>query len=308
MILIIGLATDTTTVHSVMSARSHGHCVAFMELRSFLERGDFFWDSRNRRGHIELDQVRYKFPSPDISGVYCRIIDLSERFTGAMRDRMRSRVKGLSKILNETDVFVVNRPGRDISNAAKVYHSEILRKLGFRIPPYVLTSDEQQARTFLARYPNAIFKGASSAKTIATKVSEKHMPQLHRVAHTPVLFQERIEGDEIRMHLVGSEAFAERIITQAVDYRFDSDSKRMEATPVPANILALAQNYRALSGLSLIGMDFRVTSSGEYFVLEANPMPGYDGYDRRAGGAISRALFSMLAQGEVCEDPAELVA
>jgi|MDTC01.1.fsa_nt_gb glutathione synthase/RimK-type ligase-like ATP-grasp enzyme len=297
MILIIGHATDPTTVHSVRSARRSGHDVAFVELRSFLERGEFFWDSRAKNGYLELDDARYEFPSESITGIYCRLIDLSDRFTGKVRRRMRARVIGLSKILNETDTFVVNRPGIDISNAAKVFHTELLRRIGFSIPEYILTNDAADARDFLERYPDAIYKGASSAKTIATKVREEDFQRLHQLSHTPVLFQRRIVGDEMRVHVVGNEAFAERIITDAVDYRFDDAEKKMIAAVLPPELLERAQHYRRQSGLSLIGIDFRVTPEGEFFVLEANPMPGYDGYDRRAGHAISDALFRLLARG-----------
>ena len=63
MILIIGHLTDPTTVHTIRAAQQKGSQFDFLELRSFLERGEFFWDSRAKSGFIELDDKRWAFPS-----------------------------------------------------------------------------------------------------------------------------------------------------------------------------------------------------------------------------------------------------
>ena len=75
----------------------------------------------------------------------------------------------------------------------------------------------------------------------------------------------------------------------------------MVSTELPAHILNKVQQYRVRSGLTLIGIDFRVTANGDFYILEANPMPGYDGYDRRAKLAISNHLLTLLDRGSVTE-------
>ncbi len=48
-------------------------------------------------------------------------------------------------------------------------------------------------------------------------------------------------------------------------------------------------------GLVFAGWDFKVSSEdGRVWCLEANPMPGYDGYDRRLGGAVTASLLKCL--------------
>jgi len=42
------------------------------------------------------------------------------------------------------------------------------------------------------------------------------------------------------------------------------------------------------------GVDFKVSDTGEWFFLEANSSPCYQGYDCRLGGAISDALADYL--------------
>ncbi|MFC7646021.1 hypothetical protein ACFQX6_39555 [Streptosporangium lutulentum] len=46
--------------------------------------------------------------------------------------------------------------------------------------------------------------------------------------------------------------------------------------------------------MSFAGWDFKRDPQGVHWCLEVNPMPGYDWYDRRAGGAISESLVGLL--------------
>jgi len=44
-----------------------------------------------------------------------------------------------------------------------------------------------------------------------------------------------------------------------------------------------------------MGVDFKIQeSTGQWFFLETNSMPCYEGYDRRAGGAICRGIVKWL--------------
>ncbi|MFL5629622.1 MAG: hypothetical protein ACJ788_28960, partial [Ktedonobacteraceae bacterium] len=57
--------------------------------------------------------------------------------------------------------------------------------------------------------------------------------------------------------------------------------------------IAIAQDCQT----PFLGIDFKIQqNSGIWFFLEANSMPCYQGYDQRAGGAISRAIAEWLTQ------------
>jgi hypothetical protein len=46
----------------------------------------------------------------------------------------------------------------------------------------------------------------------------------------------------------------------------------------------------------LLGVDFKIdATSGAWVFLEANPMPCFQGYDMRCGGAIGTAILDYLA-------------
>jgi glutathione synthase/RimK-type ligase-like ATP-grasp enzyme len=55
-------------------------------------------------------------------------------------------------------------------------------------------------------------------------------------------------------------------------------------------------------GLSFAGWDFKLDKDGSYWCLEANPMPGYDGYDRRLNGRITESLLEVFASTREATD------
>ena len=67
---------------------------------------------------------------------------------------------------------------------------------------------------------------------------------------------------------------------------------------MPRDVLGALERYTKSTGLCFVGADFRTGPNMEWVVLEVNPMPGYDSYDRRAGGEISTELLRTLQGGE----------
>src|SRR5204862_5479152 len=104
----------------------------------------------------------------------------------------------------------------------------------------------------------------------------------------------------VRIHVVGSELFAERIISESVDYRFHRGriSNAYCHSDVSHEIRHSCLKYCSARGLLFAGFDFKLDQkNGEWYVLEVNPRPGYESYDRRQGGRISRALLFLLKEG-----------
>ncbi|MEA5598763.1 hypothetical protein [Rivularia sp. UHCC 0363] len=65
--------------------------------------------------------------------------------------------------------------------------------------------------------------------------------------------------------------------------------------PLPSALSQQIIDATAAFGLIFAGWDFKVTDDNQYWCLEANPMPGYDGYDLRLGGCITDSLLKLLA-------------
>ena len=111
-----------------------------------------------------------------------------------------------------------------------------------------------------------------------------------------MLVQRMIEGDDVRVHVVGDAVIACRFSSTTIDYRSDREATR-EITGIPAALASLLVARTAEQGLAFAGWDFKLDRDGTYWCLECNPMPGYSFYDRVCDGAVSDALIKLLSQG-----------
>ncbi|MFE3183427.1 hypothetical protein ACFXKR_21540 [Streptomyces violascens] len=139
-------------------------------------------------------------------------------------------------------------------------------------------------------------KGASAAKTFAQVHEASRETLLDRLGRVPVLFQERIAGPDVRVHTVGDQAFGEAIHSPEIDYRMVARVNDYRPIALPDSVVRGCTRLTAHTGLPLLGVDFKIDeATGEWYFLEANAMPCFEGYDRRAGGAITAAMADWLA-------------
>ena len=172
-----------------------------------------------------------------------------------------------------------------MSNINKFTHTHLLRRYGFRSPETWIFGDANRARAVLKADGDWISKSCCSAKTRAAMLDECLYGRLDRLTVCPSLFQRRIRGADVRVHVVGESLFAEWIESGAIDYRFTSEAtgpNRYSICEVPDNVATACHAYCRAEGLSFAGIDFKVPKDdGGWVALEANQMPGYESYDRR---------------------------
>ncbi|MEX3617796.1 RimK family alpha-L-glutamate ligase [Paenibacillus glucanolyticus] len=296
MILVIGLSHDSTILHTIRRLRNSSSPFVFFDVQHFIKEGEYLWDNRLKKGYIGYGEIKIEFPNTVITGVYARLIDLSHHFEGVFKQEITSKMLALTEILQQLDIFTINRPFVDISNASKVYHLSLLAKCGFLIPASLLTNDEFEVHAFVKNYKEVIYKGASSAKTIVSLYNCKLESELGLIKNSPVLFQEKISGLDIRTHLIGDKCYSEKIESSAIDYRFNTEANKFYETLLPDELINKCKAYQEMSGLNFIGFDFKLTKDNHYIVMEANPMPGYEGYDIRLNHKISNHLIALLSQ------------
>lgn len=297
-IICVGLAADDTFRYSATAWRRAGLHVDVVDLAQLAFSGRVSTPLSNLRATtIELHGERYRLD--EYAGAFVRLQDIASAAPSTrLSERSSAIFLALGRIFTHVDMPVVNPPLRDRSNFAKVSHAAELSTVGgFATPCSCLTNDPETARRFLASCPSgAVFKGVSSAKTWATKYEVRaYGERLDRLHAGPVLFQELIDGPDARVHVVGGEIFAEQIWSEAIDYRTVRGNRFSEVAEVPEGVRTGALAVQRWCGVPFLGIDFKIDRhTGEWFFLEANPMPGYDGYDRRAGGRISSAIANWI--------------
>jgi len=186
---------------------------------------------------------------------------------------------------------VLNPPAGDQSNFTKLYHSvAIASSNNWLMPHSCLTNNEATALEFIEKHKDVIYKGCSSAKTWARKFVAADAGRLKGLKSSPVLFQQLINGPDVRIHIVGEEMFAEKIISSSVDYR-TIKGNNYQKIEVPPIIQQGCINLVKETCTPFLGIDFKIEGkTGDWYFLEANNMPCYQGYDVRSGYKISGAI------------------
>ncbi|HMN30970.1 MAG TPA: hypothetical protein PKE45_22635 [Caldilineaceae bacterium] len=297
MILAIGLAADDTFAYTLAALRTNRIAFHALDVAQLVLFGQI--DLRPAdplRSIIALGARRHILEQ--YTGVLVRLVNIAE---GAPNQALSARASGfylgLSQLFTVAPMRVVNPPLANRSNFSKGLHSALLATLtGWHVPRTLVTNSPEAAADFIASCPDGVvFKGASAVKTWATLYDPKlHHGQLAYLPDCPTLFQERIAGPDIRVHVVDDQLFAELIESTELDYR-SCRKNTYQAVALPPEIVSGCLRLRKTLMAPFLGIDFKIDHiSGQWYVLEANSMPCYQGYDRRAGGMISRALAEWL--------------
>src|SRR5262249_16103587 len=149
-----------------------------------------------------------------------------------------SRADLVHHLLNDwaehSPALIVNRPSAEATNHSKLRQALAIQAACFRVPESLVSNEREQIRAFHARHGRVIYKSMSSVRSM---VKELDLAALEAAGPLgPVLFQHRVAGQNIRVHVVGQATFACAIESGAVDYRYAPAS----LTPValPAEIAA----------------------------------------------------------------------
>ena len=300
VILCIGVAADSTFLAGLRAVRSAGLEHRAVDIATVAMRGSVHIPLEDPTA-TAIDTGSDVIRLDECTAVWCRLIDVSAyapetHYAAAAAGHYQAFLR----LFEHLPIRVMNPPLREATGATKVLHSVTLAAVGgWSVPRTCLTSNPDEARAFIADCPNgAIFKGASAVKTWARQYEASDDKLLERLRRTPVLFQERIVGPDVRVHTVGTESFGEEIHSSELDYRTVLGENDYRPITLPDSVAEGCGRLTKRTRIPLLGIDFKIdAASGEWFFLEANSMPMFDGYDQRAGGAISDAMARWLAGG-----------
>jgi len=162
---------------------------------------------------------------------------------------------------------------------------------GFSVPKTLTTNDVEQAKAFIQENGEVIVKpmvGIGSARM----VKEADKENFADLAYCPTMFQERIVGDTIRVHIVGDKVvLALKILTyeDQIDSRTNTQGFEFYQM-LPAEQKKIVQANRFL-GLHYATWDVMISEQGQHYYLDCNP----GGYIMWIGKQYSDFVLSQLA-------------
>jgi glutathione synthase/RimK-type ligase-like ATP-grasp enzyme len=183
------------------------------------------------------------------------------------------------------------------SRKPKTKEEMIIRSSGFEIPETLITTDPSSALAFWQRHKIVIYKSISSVRSIVSRLSGQHIDRLNDVRWCPTQFQRYISGVNFRVHVIGDKVFACQILSNADDYRYpEQQGEKIEIIPsdLPENISYRCKALTNKLGLSVSGIDLKITSEGKWYCFEVNPSPAFNYYQQAAKQPIDEAIVNLL--------------
>lgn len=301
----IGFLRDPVFRHVTNRMKELGRTPKTIDIGDYLRSGVVSYDEVS--GVLRFSDARQRAILEADAAVYVRLVDFA---TAAPSQSLAVRAERIAAVLRvalqgAAGRRLVNPLDCDNTNYSKFYHQHSLATMlhghGVAVPETLLTNLPADAEEFVTA-ARSLYKGASAQKTIATEWREADRARLGDVSLAPVLFQRIVPGPDLRIHVIGESCFGEIVWSQSLDYRFPSKGhrNRYQRVDLPADLQVVAGKIAQMTGCPFMGIDFKLdVESGRVFFLEANSMPAFVGYDRRAGGAISRTLVEFL-DGTAC--------
>jgi len=211
-------------------------------------------------------------------------------------------INGLWQLL---DARWVNHPIRDEVAARKALQLRVAAEVGLTVPRTLVTSDPDEARTFIDGRGDAatVFKTFSCTHEIWREtrlIRADELPLLDTVRLAPVIFQEYVPaGVDLRITIVGGRLFAAAIHSQETDYEVDFrmslGQAEVEATTLPAEVEEGLLALMGRLGLLYGAVDMRRTPTGEYVFFEVNTAGEFLFVEELTGQPIARNLAELLA-------------
>jgi ribosomal protein S6-L-glutamate ligase RimK-like protein len=302
MILLLGIPSETPI--QLLARACDAKKLAFAVFNQRRQEAWHIEEDFFENGNSILSDGVCSYRLDDCEGLYLRTMDhtqVPEYSTGSDPKAVDEMIRKLLSVIDGTTTCrVINPPSAQLSNYSKPCQLLLIAQHGFDIPTTCITSNEEEARQFIARHQSVIYKSISSVRSIVKEVDDASLDNLHKIEFCPVQFQERVSGLNLRVHVVGRHVFTTEIQTDAVDYRYaHMEGQTVELKPyeLPDDVAEKCVSLAGALRLPFAGLDLMLTHDGRTICFEINPSPGYSYYEQSTGQLISYALADYLAFG-----------
>jgi glutathione synthase/RimK-type ligase-like ATP-grasp enzyme len=311
LILIVSYPNEGHTVDVVNRLKNAGREVRILNLSDFPGR------SKVSLSWSEKFDPKYQIDGPD------GICDLSTVRVGwwrrvvpfeidpGIRDAAQRAFaenetsQAINGVLDAIDCTWVNPRCADESAHRKPLQWDVARRIGLTLPQTLVTNDPDAGRNFIEKIGigKTVFKAflAIIEDWRETRlIKPQDLDRLESLRYAPVIFQEYIEGVDLRIIVVGDRIYAAEIDARKTSYPVDMRMVIGEASMKPIELPSYLQDMilRFMRSLGLVygAIDMRRTAEGDFVFLEVNPAGQWLFVEERTGQPISQAVADLLSE------------
>lgn len=292
MILVIGVREDFTTRYFIEFLQRHNKQYLFFEARALFD----------GNAEINNDYFSYyekKFYYTDFSGVLNRSAAPNLRTFDDNDNQRFVRYNSLfNSLLNYKFDNILNHNFYCISNNSKIFQINLIKSDLIKTPQSLILAGDN-IKTTLNQYSKCkrhVVKSLSGIRSIAHEFeTNEKIFSTNRSEH-PVLFQELIVGSNIRVHIIDDFYFAVQISSTSLDYRYNNQDFKIAIFDLPQDIANDCVKIAKQLRLRFTGIDLIYDPDGGYYILEANPSPGWTYFEKEVNDtAMSTQLMKVLS-------------
>lgn len=193
---------------------------------------------------------------------------------------------------------VINPPQFGTVSLLKPIQLQRLERLGFPVPRTLVTNDPDRARDFVQGVGRAIAKPVLGG-AFAEEMTPEAMSRLELIRQSPVIFQERVEGPDIRVTAAGGHVLsAVEVESDRLDFRatqaYERGEERLTPVDLPHWVHEMCRQAMEASGLAFTAIDLKRRGADDYVILELNFSPAFLWIERKTGHPISEGLARYL--------------
>jgi glutathione synthase/RimK-type ligase-like ATP-grasp enzyme len=302
MILILGNELDAHAAHLERVLTQMGIPVAYWDTQCFPTQAQLSWCPNTQQGSLILPTGQ-RLNLQDVQSVFWR------NFSGAsvpvLADQQQQQIafrdatSTLRSIVQACPARWINSWQAYQFHQTKPLQLAMAQQLGVNIPATLISNSPEQISEFVRFHTGSqtkvIFKpvcgGAHTQLVTNDHLEPERLQRALRLA--PITVQTYIPGTNVRTYVIGESIYAAEIRSVATDFRSDADAQL-----IPIDVSnSIQQQCRSIAQaffLKWTAIDWRVSPTGEYVFLEANPSPMFLHFEHQTGFPITQELVKLL--------------
>ena len=301
---VIGGVTEKHSVYMKQLLESMGVDVLLIDTLNFPERVNFSFGDKLKYQNEEIDDIKsfyvrtifYNEPPYYLEEVReGKPIDLDGWYSNYTAERERQAFLGSwVRTLALEGRTVVNNISTFQLHYLKPYQIAILRKQGIVLPKTLVTNSKEELLKFRNEVKEVVYKAVAGGSACRKMTDDDWKDErLDRLQYAPVIFQDYIDGDNIRVYILDHKIISCNVInTDEVDYR--GYEKSVEPVSIPEDVQKMCIKAADICGYTFTGIDIKRTTDNRYVLIECNPSAMFLGVDYRTGDNISGQLAEYL--------------
>lgn len=289
MIIVIGDKEEFHSRHIFETLQKKNIPVSYFDSRQY---PILNWGLETDKNYIILDNK--KIFTKDLTGIYWRWYYGTSYTEQDTEITIREKTSALESFLYSLEPICYNSLQAVELHKLKGIQSKLMHENGIRIPHTTITNDKDALEKFyIENNKNIIYKPVRGG-AYTKKLEEKDFLRIDSLKNCPCQLQEFIDGVDIRVYAFETgEIFAGEIVAKTIDFRADNNAD-INKVNLPKKIQKDCLKILKLLGLKYSGIDIRLSKTGEYVFIEANPAPMFYYFEKVTGYPITDTLIKNL--------------